>query len=267
MPKAQFSEFQFAYSLTRELGRRVFDGPDWFPHFPTQPQEAERGYDLNFSNGFSSLFIQYKRSKRLDDGRAKDEHWNFYNEPFYRFEVDTSSSTVGMAQHELLVRLADGDEPVYYVAPEFVSWSEYQQHARGDRLIENSAFIDCEEAPTRRDGEQHYICHGPEDGVARFFSEPDDPPQLVAIQGTSNLREQVLEQAQVYGSFEEARERFRELRLEVMDYLELQDVDFGQYSETDEIEWALEQQRFFQEMMGISLQFFSRIQRRITHRA
>jgi hypothetical protein len=65
MPDPEFSEFQFAYSVTRELEHRIFPASTWVPHFPTQNQEGERGYDLNFSDGVSSLFLQYKRSKKL----------------------------------------------------------------------------------------------------------------------------------------------------------------------------------------------------------
>ena len=256
MPDPEFSEFQFAYSVTRELESEVFIAGA-VPHFPTQNQESDLGYDLNFGNGVSSLFIQYKRSKRLDDGRAKDEHWDAYGERFFRFKVRTSEDRSEPEQHELLTRRAQG-RPVYYVAPEFVKWSDYRQYARDSSILANSAFIDCEGAPMPFDSDKHYICHRPEDFRARFFSEEAQTVGRIAPDETySRLVSSLVEAPPQFESFQEARNEFRLLRSDILDELgtteQIQPTD---YSADSQLAWIHEQQRFFEEALGISAHFF-----------
>lgn len=257
MPDPEFSEFQFAYSVTRELESKVFTSNS-VPHFPTQNQEGDRGYDLNFSNGISSLFIQYKRSKRLDDGRAKDEQWKSYGDTFYRFKLRTSNDKSQPEQHEILTRLAKGDAPVYYVAPEFVEWMDYQQFARNSTVLEHSAFIDCENAPTPFDDDQHYVCHRPMDSVARFFSEePRVMNRLNAEETSSSLRQLLLGSPPQFNSFEEAKSAFEAIRANIIEELDLyEEVATTDYAADDQSIWVREQQRFFEEILGISAHFF-----------
>jgi hypothetical protein len=257
MPDPEFSEFQFAYSVTRELESKVFPSGS-IPHFPTQNQEADRGYDLNFSNGVSSLFIQYKRSKRLDDGRAKDKQWNTYGDRFYRFKLRTSDDRTEPEQHEILTRLAQRDSPVYYVAPEFVEWMDYQQFARNSAVLQHSAFIDCENAPTPFDGDRHYVCHRPEDPVARFFSEePRTMNRLDAKETSSRLTQVLIGSPPQFNSFEEATSEFREIRENITEEMRMREqINPSDYTADDQSIWIREQQRFFEEILGISAHFF-----------
>jgi hypothetical protein len=255
MPDPEFSEFQFAYSVTRELEHRIFPASTWVPHFPTQNQEGERGYDLNFSDGVSSLFLQYKRSKKLQDKRAKTEHWNIYHSEFFRFKVRTANKPGDMEQHELLCRLADGDAPVYYVAPEFIRWIDYQRYARNEVVIDNSVFIDCETAPRPTDTDQHYICHRPTDSTALFFSE--DPDTVRTVRGGQSLSGELAEFEPQFTSFQEARAEFHGLRSSLIETLGVEEkVNPDFYTGDGQAEWIHNQQRFFHEVFGISLQFF-----------
>lgn len=255
MPDPEFSEFQFAYSVTRELGSNVLKD-SWFPHFPTQNQEGDLGYDLSFSDGISVLLIQYKCSKYLKDGRAKDKHWDCYQDPFYRFKVRTSKSRSNLKQHELLCNQAQNWNFVYYVAPQFVKWDDYQNFARNETVIDNSIFINCEDAPTRFDDKDHHICHRPEDDKARFFSESSDPPTIDTLQEPRSIRAEILDNNSEFQSFQQARGEFASVRRNVVERLGLEEeVDVTQYSADDETGWALEQQRFFEEHLGASLNF------------
>jgi len=255
MPDPEFSEFQFAYSVTRELKHRIFSASTWVPHFPTQNQEGERGYDLNFSNGVSSLFLQYKRSKKLQDKRAKTEHWNAYRSEFFRFKVRTANKRGDMEQHELLCRYADGGTPVYYVAPEFVDWMDYQRYAQNDTVIDNSVFIDCKTAPRPTDTDRHYICHHPADPVALFFSE--EPDRIRTVRGGQSLSAELAELEPQFTSFQEARAEFQRLRTSLIETLGVEEeVDPDSYAGDGKAEWIHNQQRFFHEVLGISLQFF-----------
>jgi hypothetical protein len=256
MPDPKFSEFQFAYSVTRELESEVFTNAA-VPHFPSQNQEGYLGYDLNFSNGVSSLFIQYKRSKRLDDGRAIDEQWDTYGEQFFRFKVRTSDNGSEPEQHKLLTRRAR-ERPVYYVAPEFIKWADYQQYARDSNILAHSAFIDCEDAPMPCDSDQHYICHRPEDYQARFFSEEPQTIDRVGPDETySRLMSLLLEAPPQFRSFQEARNEFRQLRSGILEKLDrAEQIEPADYSAENQLEWIQEQQRFFEELLGISAHFF-----------
>lgn len=254
MPDPQFSEFQFAYSITQELARRVFPTSHWVPHFPTQNQEAEGGYDLNFSNGVSALFLQYKRSKKLQDKRAKDEHWKAYRSEFFRFKVRTANEPGNLEQHELLCRRADGGAPVYYVAPEFYRWMDYQRYARNEGVIDNSVFIDCEDAPQPTDTDQHYICHRPKDSIAQFFSE--DPTGIRTVKGQSLFAE-LAETKPLFQSFGQAREEFYEIKQDVVEGLGIEEkINLEAYEGEGQAEWVDNQQRFFREILGTSLHFF-----------
>lgn len=133
----------------------------------------------------SSLFLQYKRSKKLQDKRAKTEQWNAYCSEFFRFKVRTANKGGDMEQHELLCRYADGGTPVYYVAPEFVDWMDYQRYAQNETVIDNSVFIDCKTAPRPTDTDRHYICQHPADSVALFFSE--EPDRIRTVRGGQSL--------------------------------------------------------------------------------
>lgn len=255
MPDPEFSEFQFAYSVTRELDNRIFATSGWIPHFPTQNQEGTRGYDLNFSNGVSSLFLQYKRSKKLQDKRAKTEHWNAYNSEFFRFKVRTANNPGDMEQHELLCRLAEGGAPVYYVAPEFIRWMDYQRYAQNGKIIDNSVFIDCDNAPRPTDTVQHYLCHRPADSAALFFSE--EPDSVSTVRGSQSLFGELAEVEPQFNSLEEARTQFRRLRKNLIEILGVEEeIASSSYTGDGQTAWIDNQQRFFHEVFGVSLQFF-----------
>jgi hypothetical protein len=180
-----------------------------------------------------------------------------------------------MAQHEHLCRIA-ADAPVYYVAPEFVEWMDYQELARRDTVLDHTVFVDCTDAPTPTDDQRHYICHRPEESVARFFSEPDEPPVLDLYRGMAQLQEAILSTEPHFESFAAARAVFSDLRADLVNRLGVVDateqigldafgertdvarrlVDPTRYDADAAIPWAREQQRFFHDLLGVTLHFY-----------
>lgn len=255
MPEPEFSEFQFAYSVTRELCNPSFGGlVSSPPFFPTQNQEARLGYDVRLGSPLSALFIQYKRSKHLKDARARDVEWNFYGAPYFRFKIRTSNSQQSPAQHGILVDLADDHPHTYYVAPEFITWDEYHQYAQGNQVTDNAAFLICRDAPTRYDDDDHYICHRPQDDVARMFSEEEQPPEVALRRGIDEVLGHVLDTGPDFTSESEIRAHFRSLREDIATHLGVSREQLQEYHEAPEL-WVEQQQRFFHETLGVSLHF------------
>ena len=158
-----------------------------------------------------------------------------------------------------MCRLADGGAPVYYVAPEFVQWMDYQRYARNGAVIENSVFIDCTDSPQPTDTDDHYLCHRPADSMAKFFSE--EPDNVRALRGLESLSEEFLNTTMQFTSYQEAQNEFRELRFDIVESLGVEeeiDLDFYASSgEEDEPQvWIENQQRFFYEILGTTLHFF-----------
>jgi len=122
--KPSFSEFQFAYSVTRELDdnpARLFG----LPYIPNQREEALHGYDVAFPNGFIPLFLQFKLAERLIQPNANQ--WNDFNRSYFRFNIYPDNRS---HQHNSLRQLAlsDSNFLVCYCAPLFIEFQDLMQY-------------------------------------------------------------------------------------------------------------------------------------------
>lgn len=147
---------------------------------------------------------------------------------------------------------------MYYVAPEFIRWMDYQKYAQNEAVIDKSVFIDCKTAPQPTDTDEHYICHRPVDSTALFFSE--DPDNVRTIRGFQSLFDELAEFEPQFSSFQEARSEFRRLRTSLVETLRVEgEVKPDSYTGDGKAEWVHNQQRFFHEVLGVSLQFFETV--------
>lgn len=266
MVKPTFSEFQFAYGLTRELeGPRPGMGLIDVPVIPTQNLEADIPADMasRIRNGdieLAPLFIQYKRAEKMTRSYARewDDLDRMYgvDDHYFRFNVYLGDSD----QHNKLVELGERQPLTFYVAPAFVEQDEYRRHAVNNRIFEHSAFIQCGELDTVPD-EDHV--------VAWTFPDPDgivlsEPTSITVRQGGEDAFD-VEEIDETLRSFGDLRESFGDLRRDIAFGPDEEQDRFGadfigdpdDYDSGEPVEWMRTQKQFFMETADADLKFFS----------
>lgn len=255
MVDPEFSEFQFGYGLTRELdnGRWPLT-PTGVPFFPTQPQEDDLGFDMGVSAGIWTLFIQFKRAKKLTRSNARQ--WDSYRGEYFRFPVEVSDDPGEPDQHGTLVELGRRFPHTYYLAPEFITWRDYERYARRERINRNAAFLRCGSAPAPYDGERHHICYRSQDSVGLFFSDVPAQGEVIAEHGFDGVFDTMREDGSEYSSVQGMRGDFADARNLVVDERDV-GADPGEYTAEEPQEWLREQQRFFYETLGTVLYFLT----------
>lgn len=157
--EAKFSEFQFAYSVTREIENRiVFSSLNLgMPHIPNQRDEASGGYDVNFQGDrMVSIFLQYKLPVKLTRSNATE--WNEFKQDYFRITIYPDSES---HQHNNLYKLAHEDRrnQVYYCAPAFISEAELECFHSTNMVAQNSGFINCYNLFPINGSDKHNICY------------------------------------------------------------------------------------------------------------
>lgn len=156
--KAGFSEIQYLYGATREIECGAgFDKKRFgTPYFPNQIREGKCGYDVRLNGPFYTLFLQYKIPEYFVKNTAK--FWNEYGCPYYRIKLWRKSIS---NQHNILVDLAQSSHRnhVYYCAPQFIKWSDFEENYNNHTIMENSVLIDVSCLKRIDDNEQHYITY------------------------------------------------------------------------------------------------------------
>jgi hypothetical protein len=255
MVAPEFSEFQFGYGLTREL-----DDGQWpltltgVPFFPTQPEEDYLGFDMGVSAGIYTLFVQFKRARKLTRSNARE--WDMYGGEYFRFPVEVSDDPREPDQHGTLVELGHRFPHTYYVAPEFITWRDWERYARNERINRNAVFLRCGSAPAPFDGNRHYICYRPQDSVGLFFSEAPTQGEVLVAHGFGDVFDAMQEDGSEFRSIQGIRGEFAEARSQVVEGLDLV-ADPLEYTADELVVWMREQQRFFYETLGMALYFLA----------
>lgn len=157
--KVRFSEFQFAYSVTREIENRImFSSLNLgMPHIPNQRNEATGGYDVCFQGDrMVSIFLQYKLPVKLTKSNAKE--WDEFQRDYYRIAIYPDSES---QQHNNLWKLAQANRrnQVYYCAPAFTSEAELEYFHSTNTVAKNSGFINCYNLSSINGSDKHNICY------------------------------------------------------------------------------------------------------------
>ncbi|WXJ89181.1 hypothetical protein MTKAM_07530 [Moorella thermoacetica] len=178
--RAEFSEFQYAYGCTRELEDGTsFINPLGIPFFPTQVEEATRGYDVLFRGAVAPVFIQYKLAEYISNRRGKE--WPYFRRPYFRFGIYPNSRS---GQHNLLVDLSAEEPFVFYCAPTFIYRYSYLRAYIDRKITLKSVFVPCKGLPYINDTERHYIVYSLNSTKGYWCSEP----QIInLIHGWENL--------------------------------------------------------------------------------
>lgn len=240
--KAQFSEFQFTYGLTREIENNSskYD----VPFLPSQVLENRLPVDVMHpptSRRYAPLLLQYKRSDGLTRSNAGE--WHDFNQEYYRFDIYPQEKS---DQHNRLVELSSAIDDVYYAAPGFYQNTTYRGHARRGNLAQNTAFVDISTCPEVRDGDSHSIAYTLTPPEGRFYSEPK---AISVVSGFDDLRSRIAEQ----DSFVEIDTLFSTIR-EAEEILGIKQ----DRTEPDELlDWMYEKQNSFARNVGAGLYFIS----------
>jgi hypothetical protein len=164
MAKPEISEFSFGFCFTQEFIR--LNGIRMAPVFPTQPQEAELGYDVSLAPvPFKPIFLQYKRSDVLTTANAKN-FAEFQNRKYFRFEIMSRKLS---KQHQLLIDLEQINPEVYYAAPKFHKYKELNGHYQGNAVVSHSLMIHPSEIGVITDDESHQLSFA-ENGPKRVLN-------------------------------------------------------------------------------------------------
>ena len=149
--KSQFTEFSYGFALTHGL---LKDTPSIrvVPHFPSLVEEGDVGYDAKINYPGLPLFLQFKLSDYLTRRPAK--YWDYYHKPYYRFDITPRRRS---RQHNLLKRLYDKGNYVFYVAPLFSEISEFDRAFTQNKVADRSIWLPLERLPRLTDDDPHHV--------------------------------------------------------------------------------------------------------------
>ncbi|WP_035336514.1 hypothetical protein [Dokdonia sp. PRO95] len=171
MAKSEFSETQFVMGFLGEYFHQYrVKYPGRKPPFtlPTTSMEPLTGSDF-IIKGLSNLeFYQFKRSELLRTKRGKREIKSGISKdllPYYRFKVYNHGN---IPQFDRLRDIAKCHPrfKTYYCAPKFSTNKEFYDLFWNQKIIENTAIINCNQFNQAgfnpphfniNDGDQHYI--------------------------------------------------------------------------------------------------------------
>lgn len=167
----EISEFSYGFALTNELvGWTELSAAPIFPSL-IEEGKAGGGYDVKLDWPGAPLYLQFKRSERME--RCSAREYRFVRDsggqlhvPFYRFPITMRSKS---DQHELLLALDTPPNLVFYVAPRFHRITEINDAWRTSAVASRSVFISPNSIGSLND-DQHRIAF---DGTATWVcSEP-----------------------------------------------------------------------------------------------
>ena len=149
--KSGFSEFSYGFAVTHDLLIRS-SYKRIAPLFPSQRKEAKVGYDVELNYKGYPLFIQFKLSDYLVGPNAK--YRSYYNANYFRSDVTPLSVS---CQHNLLKKLADSGNSVFYAAPVFYTSDEYKVAFSQNSVANSSIWIPLRKTKRLTDRKPHHF--------------------------------------------------------------------------------------------------------------
>lgn len=148
--------FEFCYNA--EFCRRHNALLATHPHIPTQNEEKDLGYDVEFEithrNFTRSIFLQHKVAHSCEFRAGRNAaFYDAHGGSYFRFPVDND-------QHNTLVKLALDKGNAYYCAPRFHTSSALQTHFRAETIARHSLLLNPLEVGEITDQERHNITFG-----------------------------------------------------------------------------------------------------------
>lgn len=160
----EFSETQFAFGIIHEF---LLKHPNSILFAPTQYQEKNCGFDvaLRSSRGIP-IFYQFKVSECL---ATLGKEYIHFNEKYYRFYTYYCNPEDN--QHNILKKLSLAFSKVFYVAPCFHSFKEFNTYLKATAITNHSKFIRLKKLKEITNNSRHAICYTAS-GKVGMFSEP-----------------------------------------------------------------------------------------------
>ena len=127
------------------------------PHIPSQRQEKDLGYDVEFrirQGAFTkSVFFQHKVSYHAEARAGRNaKFYDAHGGPYFRFSVDNE-------QHNTLCELSRTKGNAFYCAPRFNLRHELESHFRAPSIADNSILLDPLDVGEIYDDESHNITY------------------------------------------------------------------------------------------------------------
>ncbi len=137
----RLSEFSYGYGVTRETELRLArEGIRAVPFLPSLVHEKQVGFDVAFGQAGAVLMLQFKLGQSLERFHrgAFTGAIPKLARPFCRFSVDTAEPD---GQFETLLKAEQDGAEVYYVAPRFTDWPQYEAFFEQRRVLDNSLLV------------------------------------------------------------------------------------------------------------------------------
>ena len=159
-----FSERTFEFCYNAEFCQQHHALLVTHPHIPSQNQERDLGYDVEFrimqGHFMRSLFLQHKVAFHAENRMWNNEtFYDAHSGPYFRFALDND-------QHNTLFRLARRRGNAYYCSPCFHARHELENHFRNDSIMNGSVLINPLDAGQITANERHNITYDPSGRVA-----------------------------------------------------------------------------------------------------
>ena len=172
--KPNISEFSYGYALTSELIHWHDISITAAPVFPSNYSEGQSGggYDLMLQQPGILLFLQFKLSHYMKGNNAKEARDGTYTPPFYRMHLRSRPSR----QHEMLLKLENKGQEVYYSAPAFHTPKEFNEAYLQHQVKHRSFWIKPSKIPPFHDEpvvKDHHVAFAP--GRTPYFCSKPRP--------------------------------------------------------------------------------------------
>jgi hypothetical protein len=164
--KSEFSEFSYGFALSFEIMNGLGSAISGTPLFPSLFEEAQKGYDVDFTLAGWPLFLQFKLADYLSIGNSKQ--YSFYGSPYFRFSIRPINKS---KQHNLLKDLSKEEPEVYYVAPSFYKLVSLNDLFKSVSIFMQSVFVPLTDLPSIHGNEQHCVTFRSSSGPWKWHSD------------------------------------------------------------------------------------------------
>jgi hypothetical protein len=150
-----FSEFSYGYAVVRQI-EMILGGQTVVPTFPTQPQEADGGYDVSFLSHGVPLFIQFKRSevmryKSCREYKDKNASLQF---PIFRMHLHSKHD---FKQHFLMQNLESKGNIAIYCSSSVPDKNSLDRYYASGNIFDASAIFRPLEIVLPSLNEEHHV--------------------------------------------------------------------------------------------------------------